>query len=76
VIGLSICLSCDRALVVDDPNVTPTCTAYPVKIPAEIVGGDFDHRQPRDDDGGKQWLLRPGSEDVLAMWEDWVKARR
>jgi hypothetical protein len=73
VIGLSICLSCDRALVVDDPNETPVCTAYPEGIPAEISLGEFDHRQPRDDDGGKQWVLRPGYEDVLAMWE---KTRR
>jgi SH3-like domain-containing protein len=75
-IVLSICQSCDRALVVDDPNETATCTAYPQGIPAEIIGGEFDHRQPRDDDGGKQWVQRPGFEDLLAMWEDWVRARR
>jgi hypothetical protein len=45
-----------------------TCTAYPDGIPVDINRGG-DHREPRSDDNGLQYTLRPNYEDELQMWE-------
>jgi hypothetical protein len=47
----------------------PSCNAYPGGVPVDIWRGE-DHRQPRPDDGGVQYIMKPGREDFLATYLD------
>lgn len=35
------------------------CEAFPLRIPAEIFGGEFDHRQAYPGDEGIRWEQNP-----------------
>lgn len=45
--SLPMCLFCSRRA-----EAPSGCTAYPLGIPAEILSGAVDHRQPHEGDDG------------------------
>ncbi len=51
------------------PSSIPPCNAFLTGIPVEVWNG-ADHRGPLPGDGGLQYQMRPGSEDVLAAYEN------
>ena len=61
-----LCLYCEHfagTLIEPDrvDNTNPWyCTAFPDGIPAEIMGNEFDHRNPHPNDGGVRFLLGDG----------------
>jgi hypothetical protein len=53
---------------------TPTCTAFPEKIPDEIwFGGD--HRVPFEGDHGVTYETREGDEFLLDIWWETARSR-
>lgn len=47
----------------------PSCNAFLEGIPSDIWDGK-DHRAPVEGDGGVQYLMAPGNEDILATYLD------
>jgi hypothetical protein len=68
-----ICLACSRLeidILSGDPNVKPTCAAFPDGIPDDIFFHDYDHRLAHPDDQGVQFQLREGSIGSLRAYEE------
>lgn len=65
----SLCFSCQHLTRLDE-NSVPTCAAFQVQIPAEILHGG-DHHKPVTGDNGIQWELtdKVGGQQMLAAWE-------
>jgi hypothetical protein len=56
--AISLCAFCTRF----QPDARqPTCEAFPNGIPAEILHGGFDHRQPFEGDQGILYAPKAGA---------------
>lgn len=62
-VALSLCLSCRHLR--DDSR----CAAFPEGIPDRIIASGADHRTRWPGDHGIQYAMRPGDEDLLAVWQ-------
>lgn len=76
-IKLTLCQSCTRLhdwypTSLEELKKPRTCDAYPEGIPADILEGTGDHRNPRPDDNGLFYELMAGGEDLLNTWQQTV----
>lgn len=65
---IPLCASCKRYRSYDNEHATAWCAAFPDGIPQAILDGE-DHRYPIKGDHGLQWILAPGEEDLLGLYE-------